>query len=233
MSDWPYRVVLSATDWAYSGEKGPENWANLHEDFGACNGRNQSPIDLSGFIESDLPPIAFDYRPGGHETLNNGHTVQVNYSEGSHIIVDGVRFDLKQFHFHAPSENLIDGRSFPLEAHLVHADQSGNLAVVAVMFVEGEANTTLATAWSRMPEHAGDTHELTPPIAAEGILPSNRDYYRFNGSLTTPPCSEGVRWLVMKSSISTSRDQIEVFSHAIHHPNNRPVQRVNARPILK
>ena len=127
----------SETHWTYSGDEGPTNWAELSPEFSDCDGRNQSPIDLTGFIEADLEPIRFAYQAGGNEILNNGHTVQVNYAEGSSIDVDGIRFRLKQFHFHAPSENLIDGNSYPMEAHLVHADDDGNLAVVAVMFIEG------------------------------------------------------------------------------------------------
>ena len=224
----------SDTQWSYSGEKGPDNWAKLSSDYAACNGKNQSPINLTGFIEADLAPIAFTYLPGGNEILNNGHTVQVNYDEGSGIVVDGIRFDLKQFHFHSPSENQINGMSYPMEAHLVHADKSGNLAVVAVMFSVGEKeNQALAQAWSHMPKESGDRHTLSSPIAADGLLPANRDYYRFNGSLTTPPCSEGVRWLVMKETVSVSSPQIEAFTHVIHHPNNRPVQPSNARPMLQ
>lgn len=159
--------------------------------------------------------------------------MQVNYAEGSSIGVEGNRFGLLQFHFHAPSENRINGKSYPMEAHLVHADEDGNLAVVAVMFVQGRENEMLARAWSHMPKHSGDEHALPSPVAAEGLLPSNRDYYRYNGSLTTPPCTEGVRWLVMKEPVSASDQQIRAFSRVMHHPNNRPIQPTHARPILR
>lgn len=221
------------THWEYSGAEGPENWAKLTPEFGACNGKNQSPINLTGFIEADLKPIIFAYQAGGKEIVNNGHTVQINYAEGSSITLEGVTFDLKQFHFHAPSENQIQGKSYPLEAHLVHMDKDGNLAVVAIMIAEGVENKTLAAAWVKMPEKAGETQALPVLIAAEGLLPAHRDYFRFNGSLTTPPCSEGVRWLVMKDSITASKQQIEAFSHVMHHPNNRPVQPTFARPVLQ
>ena len=221
------------THWGYSGHEGPENWATLSSDNFACSGKNQSPINLSGFIEADLSPIQFNYKAGGHEILNNGHTVQVNYEKGSSIKVDGTAFELLQFHFHTPSENHINGQSFPMEAHLVHADKNGNLAVVAVMFKQGAANGGLTKAWSSMPKHAGDKHKLPQTVSASSILPENRDYYRFNGSLTTPPCSEGVRWLVMKNAVTVSKQQIEAFSHVLHGTNNRPIQAVNARTILK
>ncbi len=220
--------------WGYSGPEGPEHWGELSEKYTACSaGKNQSPINLTGFIESELEPIDIDYQAAGTEILNNGHTVQVNYAPGSKITVDDHEFELKQFHFHTPSENHINSESYPMEAHLVHADKDGNLAVIAVMFEKGEANESLAQAWAQMPEKAGDKHSLASKVWVEGILPVNRDYYRFNGSLTTPPCTEGVRWLVMKKPVAASEAQIEQFSHVMHHPNNRPMQEVNARPVLQ
>ena len=223
-----------ATPWGYSGAEGPAHWGELRPEFTACSvGKNQSPINLTGFIASDLPPIGMQYQVGGKEILNNGHTVQVNYAPGSTIVVDGHAFALKQYHFHAPSEHHINGTSYPMEAHLVHADKDGNLAVIAVMFVEGPANASLAQAWDHMPEKAGDTHRLSSSVGAEGMLPSNRNYYRYSGSLTTPPCSEGVRWLVMKEPVTAAKAQIAQFVHVMHHPNNRPVQAVNARAVLQ
>jgi len=202
--------------------------------FAACgSGKNQSPVNLSSMIEGELEPIGIDYQAGGTEVINNGHTVQVNYQPGSSINVDGHRFELKQFHFHSPSENTIDGKSFPMEAHLVHADKGGNLAVIAVMFTQGNKNAELEKVWEKMPRHAGDKAALGSVADAVALLPADRDYYRFNGSLTTPPCSEGVYWLVMKQSVTASKDQLEKFAHTMHHPNNRPVQPLNARMIVK
>ena len=226
-------MSASGPHWEYSGETGPENWAKLSPEYSACAGSNQSPINLTGFIDAKLNPIIFHYKGDAGEILNNGHTVQVNALAGSSIMVDGIQFDLKQFHFHAPSENLIKGKSFPLEAHLVHADKDGNLAVVAVMFTEGKANKALDKAWAQMPKNEGDKFTLTAHLSPLELLPAKRDYYRFNGSLTTPPCSEGVRWLVLKHTVSASKEQIEAFSHVMHHPNNRPVQAIKARPVLQ
>ena len=220
--------------WGYSGHEGPEHWGELDPKYAICSeGKNQSPINLTGMIESDLSPIAINYKPGGNEVLNNGHSVQVNYMPGSAITVDGHTFELKQFHFHTPSENTIEGHSYPMEAHFVHADKEGNLAVIAVMFEVGEKNGELEKAWSHMPENSGEKYALPASVDANMLLPRDHDYYRFNGSLTTPPCSEGVWWLVMKSDSTVSKEQIDKFSHAMHHPNNRPVQPVNARVILK
>jgi len=219
--------------WGYSGDTGPAQWTSLNPEFGACAGKNQSPINISGLTEAELKAVKFNYKSGGNEVINNGHAIQVNLEAGSSIVVDGIEFDLKQFHFHSPSENQINGKSFPLEAHLVHADKDGNLAVVAVVFDEGAANPVVAQAWSQMPKKAGEKNALPTKVGAKGLLPGKRDYYRYNGSLTTPPCTEGVRWIVMKKPMTVSREQIETFQGTVGFANNRPVQPLNARPVLK
>ncbi len=219
-------------EWGYSGDTGPENWVKLSPEYSACAGSNQSPINIKDLVEAELEPVVFNYESSGSEILNNGHTVQLNIQPGSSILVDGIEFELKQFHFHLPSENQLHGKSFPMEAHLVHADKNGNLAVVAVLITEGEANQALAKAWQQMPEE-GETLALEANISPLEILPTDRDYYRFNGSLTTPPCSEGVRWIVMKHNVSASKQQIDQFLHQLGHHNNRPVQAVNARTVLE
>lgn len=222
-----------SSEWSYEGAHGPAEWGRLKPEFGACAGRsNQSPIDISATIDAVLPPLRMSYAASGAEVVNNGHTVQVNFRPGSAVTIDGRGFELKQFHFHAPSENRVSGKSYPLEAHLVHADKDGNLAVVAVFFAEGTANSTLGAVWNRMPQ-AGAKNELPAPVSAAGLLPANRDYYRYNGSLTTPPCSEGVRWIVMKHAITASRAQIEQFQKTLGFANNRPVQPTFARPVLR
>jgi carbonic anhydrase len=223
-----------AQHWGYSGEAGPENWAKVDGKNMLCGiGRNQSPIDLANFVEADLKALKLDYKAGASEILNNGHTVQVNYAPGSTLTVDGRTFELKQFHFHAPSENRIGGKQFPLEGHLVHADKDGNLAVIALMFQEGAANPLLAKLWEKMPAKAGDKGALSTGLSATQLLPAERAYYRFNGSLTTPPCSEGVWWLVMKKPSTASKAQVEQFSKTMGFANNRPIQPVNARPVLQ
>jgi len=220
--------------WGYEGEGGPEHWGDLDPKYAACkDGKNQSPIDIKGQIEAELAPIAIAYGAEGNEILNNGHAIQVNVAPGSKITVDGTEFELKQFHFHSPSENTVDGESFGLELHFVHADANGNLAVIGVMFKEGEANPVLAELWSQMPKNADEKVALKAKVDPSALLPADRDYYRFNGSLTTPPCSEGVRWLVMKNPLTASKAQIQQFLEVMHHANNRPVQPVNARPVLK
>ena len=220
--------------WGYSGYEGPEHWGKLDPKYSACSeGKNQSPVNLAGMIESDLPPITINYQSGGFEILNNGHTIQVNYKPGSTISVNGHEFELKQFHFHSPSENTIEGHSYPMEVHFVHADKEGNLAVIAVMLKTGKKNAELEKAWAHMPDKPGVKNALPQNVDAKNLLPNSKDYYRFNGSLTTPPCSEGVWWLVMKYVDTASKEQIDKFTQTMDHPNNRPVQPVNARAILK
>jgi carbonic anhydrase len=227
-------AALGQAHWAYEGEAAPQNWPKLDPRFAMCGvGRNQSPIDLRGFVEAELKPLGLGYKAGAADIVNNGHTVQVNYAAGSALTVDGRTFELKQFHFHSPSENKINGKQFPLEGHLVHADKDGNLAVVAVMFQQGAANPLLTKLWEKMPSKAGDKNALPAGLSVSQLLPAERDYYRFNGSLTTPPCSEGVWWLVIKKAATASKAQIDQFSKAVGFANNRPVQPVNARPVLR
>src|SRR6185436_1741974 len=159
--------------WSYSGEGAPQNWGKLNPEFAACaTGKSQSPIDLGKAAKAASHPVRLDYKKGATEILNNGHTVQVNYQPGSSLKVDERSFELKQFHFHAPSENTFDGKHFPLEGHLVHADKDGNLAVVAVMFNEGAANPLLSSLWKMMPAKEGEKKGLPDSLSAMQMLPA-------------------------------------------------------------
>ena len=220
--------------WSYTGEVAPAHWSELDPAYEMCaKGMNQSPIDLTGFVEADLAPITFHYTGLATEVVNNGHTIQANYTAGSTIEVAGKIFQLKQFHFHSPSENTINGESFPLEAHFVHVAEDGSLAVVSVLFQIGEENEALARLWKQMPRKAGEKAAMASQVRAQDLMPEDRDYYRYNGSLTTPPCTEGVLWLVMKQPLTISKAQVDEFIHVMHHDNNRPVQPVHARPVLQ
>ncbi len=220
--------------WSYEGEAGPANWSKVDPKFTMCAiGKNQSPIDLTNQVKASLQPLKTDYKPGATDIINNGHTVQVNFGAGSTLTVDGRAFELKQFHFHSPSENKVNGKQFPLEGHLVHADKDGNLAVVAVMFNEGADNAFLSKLWAAMPDKAGGKNALPAGLSAAQLLPKERAYYRFDGSLTTPPCSEGVRWLVMRTPAVASKAQVAKFSKTIGFANNRPLQPLNARLVLQ
>ena len=218
--------------WSYSGDTGPPHWSQLSPNYAACAGANQSPLDLAEFVDADLPAININYAPSGVAILNNGHTVQVESASGSEIGIDGRIYRLLQLHFHAPSENQINGTEFPFEAHFVHVGPDGDLAVIAVMFQAGEHNAALAQAWERLPR-TDEKHVFDPPLAQAALLPEARDYYRFNGSLTTPPCSEGVIWLVMTTPVSASTEQIAALVATLGGPNNRPVQPRNARLVLR
>ena len=219
--------------WSYSGDTGPPHWAQLSPSYAACAGANQSPLDLAEFVDADLPPIDISYVSSGVAIVNNGHTVQVEHANGSEIGIDGRVYRLLQIHFHAPSENRIHGAEFPIEAHFVHIGPDGDLAVIAVMFLAGEHNAALAQAWKHLPQRTDEKHVFDPPIAPAALLPEARDYYRFNGSLTTPPCTEGVIWLVMKAPVSASTEQIAALAETLRGPNNRPVQPRNARVVLR
>jgi carbonic anhydrase len=223
--------------WDYEGATtGPASWGKLSPDNVMCDkGRNQSPLDINigEVLHAAVKPLQPSYTANNKATIiNNGHTVQVDFDAGNTLVVDKVPFTLKQMHFHAPSENQIGGRAFPMEAHFVHADAQGNLLVVAVMFQEGRENAELAKLAAALPANAGPASPLATPVSPLALLPKSLVYYRFNGSLTTPPCTEGVRWLVLKAPVTASKAQIEAVERAIKHHNNRPVQPLNARVIV-
>lgn len=224
--------------WGYTGEGDPTHWGDLDPKYAECKlGGSQAPINISAdntIKTTGLEPIKFDYHTTANSVINNGHSVQVNINPGSTITVDGKTFELKQFHFHTPSENQIDGKNFPLEAHFVHAAKDGSLAVVAVMFEDGKDNPVINKIWKKMPHKAGEKAKCGLPASMiNAMFPKNKEYYRFDGSLTTPPCSEGVRWFVMKNYSEVSAEEVKEFAHTMHHPNNRPVQPINARKVLQ
>ena len=227
------------THWGYTGHGVPEHWGDLSPEFFMCKvGANQSPIDLvsSDMVTttSGLDPIKFNYTTKASSVVNNGHTIKVNVKAGSSIKIDGITFELKQFHFHTPSENMVEGKHFPLEAHFVHASKDGKLAVVAVLFEDGAENKDLKKIWSKMPIESGKTAGCgLPANMINELLPTDKAYYRFDGSLTTPPCSEGVRWFVMQNYSHISKAQVKQFEDVMHGHDNRPVQPLNARKILK
>lgn len=222
--------LWAGADWDY---KNPAQWSKLNPHYQACSGLNQSPINIERTIQADLAPLKFDHDSTAKAVQNHGHTVQVEFNDGASLTLDGQKFDLKQFHLHSPSENTIHGKRYPMELHLVHASAQGELAVVALMFEEGKQNAKLQHIWEVLPKKKGETRTLHSKNTAASFLPERLDYYRFNGSLTTPPCSEGVRWLVIKEIQQASKAQIKAFADLMAEPNNRPIQPIGARVILE
>jgi carbonic anhydrase len=217
--------------WGYSGDGGPENWWRLKPEFARCaEGARQSPINIRGGIQLDLEPIRFEYRASAFSVIDNGHTVQVTTSPGNTLSVMGRRYELIQFHFHRPAEERVDGRVFDMVAHLVHRDPDGRLAVVAVLLDRGQPNPVIQSVWNSLPLERNEALAGTAPIELEQLLPVNRGYYTYMGSLTTPPCSEGVLWLVMKEPVTLSTEQIAIFSR-LYPMNARPLQPIGDRLV--
>ena len=218
--------------WDYNGSLGPSHWGELKPEFKACQtGHRQSPIDIRSPQKADLPALEFNYKASPLRIIDNGHTIMINYAPGSFIRVGGKQYELKQFHFHKPSEEKINGHAFAMVVHLVHADPDGNLAVVAVLFNQGSDNPLIHELWNNLPkEKEKEEAPEQVQIDAAQFLPANRGYYTFSGSLTTPPCSENVTWFVLKEQDNISSAEIAKFSTL--YPNNaRPIQPLNGRAV--
>jgi carbonic anhydrase len=223
--------VAAPIPWAYEGAGGPDAWARLKPEYALCaKGSRQSPIDLQGGIRVQLDPIAFDYKPAPYRVIDNGHTIEVEVPPGSAIEVLGRRYELQQFHFHRPSEARVDGRRFDMEVHLVHRDAEGHLAVVAVLLERGAAQGVVQAVWNHLPLEKGDAVNVRAPLDPSALLPDERGYYTYMGSLTTPPCSENVLWMVMKNPVGVSPDQLGIFAR-LYPMNARPVQASSGRLI--
>ncbi|WP_317201318.1 carbonic anhydrase family protein [Janthinobacterium sp.] len=217
--------------WAYTGHGGPTHWNELEEGFSGCKlGTQQSPIDIRGASKAALAPIDFHYAPGAAAVVNNGHTVQVNLAAGGSITLPDGEYKLLQFHFHTPSEEKINGVGYPLVAHFVHKSEAGKLAVVAVLFQKGAPNAALKEVFAAMPAKADGSKELEGAFDPAAVLPARRGYYAYMGSLTTPPCSEGVRWQVLKEPVNLSAAQLRAFQK-LYPMNARPVQSLNGRTL--
>ena len=222
------------TDWGYSGERGPEHWGELSPEFALCSeGNAQSPIDIRIASKLDLVDIVFGYGQTANNIFNNGHTIQVNVDEGSHIVYNEITYKLLQFHFHSPSEHTINGKSAAMEIHFVHADaNSGALAVVGILLAAGDAeNGAYAPIFDNMPSEVGEPAALGESIDLEALLPEERRYFTYQGSLTTPPCSEIVRWLLLDTPLFLSKAQIDAFVD-LYDYNARPTLPLGKRDLL-
>lgn len=219
--------------WGYNADNGPDVWGRLNPDWALCaNGSRQSPIDLRDPRTERLPAIVFNYRPSALDIRHTGHNVDVTPALENWIEVGDDRFNLLQFHFHAPSEHTVDGKPFDMELHLVHRNEQGVLAVIGVLIERGSQH--LAFDWFRehLPRAPGENKRINDvSVNILDMLPPNRRTYRYEGSLTTPPCSESVRWMVMATPIELSESQIGAFENTVHR-NNRPIQALNGREIL-
>lgn len=218
--------------WTYEGEEGPEYWGELDPNYATCSGgTEQSPIDVVGAEGSDLADIDFTYGSVSPlHIVNNGHTIQVNVPEGNSIVLDGTTYDLLQFHFHTPSEHAIDGQTEAMELHLVHKAEDGTLAVVGVLLREGAEHAGLKPVFEAMPVMAGPEQEVTGTVDLAALLPETRTTFRYMGSLTTPPCSEGVHWNLFNEPAEVSAAQVEAF-RKIFELDARPVQPLNDRTV--
>lgn len=223
-----------ADHWAYSGHQGPKDWGTISPDYQACKfGHAQSPIDIRDTKKEQLPAIHFEYKPAPLKVINNGHSIQINYPPGSFITVGDNKYELKQFHFHHPSEEHIHGKGFDMVVHLVHADSNGKVAVVAVLVQKGSANAMIAKIWENLPTTEGRESDLARvEVNPTALLPQDTGYYTFTGSLTTPPCSESVTWFVLKRPTQFSSPQIAAFAKMYPH-DARPIQPTNGRVIAE
>ena len=217
-------------EWGYEGDTGPKHWGDLSPDYIlAKQGKLQSPIDISKSIEKELPDIVFNYRPVKINLVYNGHTIEEEEG-GIHVLVNEDLFELKQFHFHAPSEHTINGKHADMEMHLVHKAKDGTVAVVAVMIEQGAENRSFTSIWENLPTPVKREVQVARTVDATDLLPRNHTYYRYRGSFTTPPCTEGVTWFVLTVPIELSPGQINKFKSIINN-NNRPTQHLNERKI--
>lgn len=237
----PAATVTETPHWDYGDEHGPSVWGGLSPEFAMCGGgRSQSPIEIASTVPGARQALATQYRPATlsivhheHETdvVNTGHSIQVNYPHADTLAVGDEEFPLVQYHFHSPSEHTIDGRHSPMEMHLVHKSADDKLAVLGVLIEEGAANAAFDPVWANLPTRKGAEEQLDHvTVDVDRLLPQVRTTYRYDGSLTTPPCSEGVKWFVMTTPVELSAEQIARF-RAILHGNNRPVQPLNDRTV--
>jgi carbonic anhydrase len=225
------------TSWTYEGPTGAEHWGDLDPEYTACKaGHEQSPIDIRGAERADLPTIRFEYQTGPLQYLiNNGHTIRVNYHDapgrGNFLVVGGRRYQLTQFHFHRPSEEFIYGKAYDMEVHLMHEASDGKVAGVTVLLQSGKSNAAIQRIWEHMPKTEGKEEAIAGvEVNPAGLLPRTLVYYTYMGSLTAPPCTEGVTWFVLKTPMEISAEQINAFAKLYPH-NVRPIQPLNGRAV--
>jgi carbonic anhydrase len=218
--------------WGYEGEHGPAHWGDVDAASKVCSvGSQQSPINIESGIKSALPPLQIAWRKNPDMIVNNGHTIQINTDKGNGLKVGADSYDMLQFHFHRPSEHLIAGKNFPMECHFVHRNAAGTLAVVGVLMTAGKPNTAFKQIADAMPNKAGDPVKMKAGVDMTKLLPAKFGYYRYSGSLTTPPCSEVVNWLLLREPITVAQADIDAFAK-LYPMNARPAQKIDRRFVL-
>ena len=218
--------------WGYGGPEGPEHWGCLSDEYRLCSrGVEQSPVNIAGCVPDPGAQIGFDYRARATAARNNGHTVYLDFAAGNFLDVVGQRYELSGIHYHSPGEHQLDGEGFAAELHLVHQDEAGNLAVVGLLFRQGDPSPLVQALLDAAPA-AGVSEALSGGPDASDYVPNTLGYFGYDGSLTTPPCTEGVRWIVMQSVGTVSQEQTRQLRKLTHGRSNRPVQPIGNRTII-
>ena len=228
----PSSFAAEGAHWGYEGEHGPTHWGDMDAASKVCSvGAQQSPVDIQGGIKSQLPALKIGWTKKPEMIVNNGHTIQVNADPGNTLMVGSNKYELLQYHFHHPSEHLIGGKAYAMEVHFVHKDATGNLAVIGALMSAGKTNAAFSKIIASMPAKEGPAVKMAAAPDPNQMLPAARGYYRYSGSLTTPPCSEVVNWLVLREPIQVARGDIDAFAK-LFPMNARPAQKDNRRFIL-
>ncbi|HLZ06288.1 MAG TPA: carbonic anhydrase [Bradyrhizobium sp.] len=227
------RAAAESAHWSYEGDTGPAKWGDLDAASKTCAiGSQQSPIDIGGTVKAQLPALKINWTKRADTIVNNGHTIQLNFPEGNTLLLGDAKYRLVQLHFHRPSEHLVAGKNFAMEAHFVHRAESGALAVIGVLMTPGKPNAAFTRITATMPGAEGPAVKADPAIDPNALLPAKHGYYRYPGSLTTPPCSEIVEWLVLTTPISVADADIARFAK-LYPMNARPAQKDNRRYVLQ
>jgi len=225
-------IASEGAHWSYEGTHGPDHWGDLDPASRVCAvGTQQSPIAIDAAVEAQLPPLQFSWARKADSIVNNGHTVQLDLKDGGVLAVGSDRYKLVQFHFHHPSEHLIHDHGYPMEVHFVHRAASGSLGVIGVLMRIGKPNPVFAKIVATMPASAGATAAADPAIDPTKLLPSGYGYYRYSGSLTTPPCSETVDWMLLADPIEVAESDVDAFAK-LYPMNARPAQKLDRRFVL-
>lgn len=226
-------IAAEGEHWSYEGDHGPAKWGDLDAANKVCAiGSQQSPIDIGATVKAQLPPLKINWARSADTIINNGHTIQLNFAKGSTLTLGDVKYELVQLHFHRPSEHLIAGKNFPMEAHFVHRADSGALAVVGVLMTTGKPNAAFSRIVLTMPAQEGPAVKADARIDPNALLPARLGYYRYPGSLTTPPCAEIVEWLLLTNPIQVAEADVASFAK-LYPMNARPAQKDNRRYVLQ